>query len=87
MPRSGATFDENVPPWTRGDFRGVTGRPPPALPYAPLARRGVIFKGDPGSSEIRGVAVHLGPRENTHNYRKSCVNRDYQSAAVNSAPS
>ena len=24
MPRCGATFDENsVPPWTRGDFRGV----------------------------------------------------------------
>ncbi len=26
MPRCGATFDENsVPPWTRGDFRGVLG--------------------------------------------------------------
>jgi hypothetical protein len=24
LPRCGATFDENnVPPWTRGDFRGV----------------------------------------------------------------
>ena len=24
MPLAGATFDENsVPPWTRGDFRGV----------------------------------------------------------------
>jgi hypothetical protein len=35
MRRCGATFDENsVPPWTRGDFRGVLNggpNPPPAL--------------------------------------------------------
>jgi len=35
QPRSGATFDENnVPPWTRGDFRGVLDvatKPTPAL--------------------------------------------------------
>jgi hypothetical protein len=35
MPRCGTTFDENaVPPWTRGDFRGVFKRgnkPTPAL--------------------------------------------------------
>ena len=35
MPRCGATFDENaVPPWTKGDFRGVLGgeyQPTPAL--------------------------------------------------------
>ena len=23
MPRCGATFNNNVPPWARGDFRGV----------------------------------------------------------------
>ncbi len=34
MPRCGATFDENdVPHWTRGDFRGVErgNKPTPAL--------------------------------------------------------
>ena len=39
MPHCGATFDENsVPPWTRGDFRGVLERgsqPTPALRATP----------------------------------------------------
>jgi len=39
MPRCGATFDENgVPPWTRGDFRGVLNvgtKPTPALRATP----------------------------------------------------
>ena len=36
MPRCGATFDENtVPPWTRGDFRGVLGEPPLKAVFMP----------------------------------------------------
>ena len=32
MPLGGTTEDEKVPPWTRGDFRGVE---PAELPHAP----------------------------------------------------
>jgi hypothetical protein len=46
MPRCGATFDEDrVPPWIRGDFRGVLGgeyQPTPAL----RASDGGHFKAD-----------------------------------------
>ncbi len=45
MPRCGTILDENVPPCTRGDFTGVTNRPPPTTPYAPAARRGAVFIG------------------------------------------
>jgi tetratricopeptide (TPR) repeat protein len=43
MPLCGATFDENsVPPWTRGDFRGVLGQGtnPPRRCAPPLHRSG-----------------------------------------------
>jgi hypothetical protein len=40
MPPGGATFDEStVPPWTRGDFRGVwEGETIPPWRSAPLSR-------------------------------------------------
>ena len=48
MPRCGATVDENsVPPWTRGDFRGIFERgnkPTPVLRTTPLTEG--IFRGD-----------------------------------------
>jgi hypothetical protein len=47
MPLCGATFNENgVPPWTRGDFRGVFGsgnQPTPALRATPPMEG--IFRG------------------------------------------
>ena len=50
MPRCGITFDENsVPPWTRGDFRGVwsglSGRPSQTRHDNPLkASRPLSFR-------------------------------------------
>ena len=59
MPLCGATFDENsVPPWTRGDFRGVlnAGSNPPRRSATAVAARhpsdGVDF---PRSSHTVGV--------------------------------
>ena len=52
MPPSGATFYENgVPPWTSGDFRGVNaGTNPPRRCAPPLPRRGF-------SEELLGLEV------------------------------
>ena len=71
MPRCGATFDENtVPPWIRGDFRGVFERgnkPTPALrdrcgSAPPLPRRG--FSGELEGKTRKGSVSNKTSQEN-----------------------
>ena len=67
MPPGGATFDESaVPPWTRGDFRGVLGRGnhrTPALLAAVAVARSVAHQhGTPTTSAVaagHGIAPRL----------------------------
>jgi len=50
MPRCGATFDEkSVPPWTRGDFRGVCEHGTPTTPAVAVGP-GVPSSTEEGSS-------------------------------------
>jgi len=54
MPRCGATFDENsVPPWTRGDFRGVLG---PTHNLARVVDRGTHPCGSAATPPGRGFS-------------------------------
>jgi hypothetical protein len=54
MPRCGATFDENtVPPWTRGDFRGVdAATDPPRRCAPPLRRKGFSEEATRAASKL-----------------------------------
>ena len=75
----GATFDEkSVPPWTRGDFRGVLGRNsqlgvgcrsgnPPRRFAPPLRRRGFSKKHHrSGVSRRKRLGIFLPPRGPRH---------------------
>jgi len=62
MPPGGARFDEStVPPWTRGDFRGVLGRgnhPTPAMRAAVAVARS--FADEHGTPTTPAVAAGHG---------------------------